>query len=93
MCAYAFVCLCARMRVCMLLHPCGEFSMFLSNGVFFLGMREQAIEELMLAGMDCVRLNCAHDQPDEWLRLIGTSRVTYVTFFKNFMIIHACTSK
>ena len=38
------------------------------------------LEELLMAGMDVMRINCAHDSPEEWLAMIrnlrGAQRVT-----------------
>ncbi|MCF1708538.1 pyruvate kinase [Tabrizicola sp. J26] len=33
------------------------------------------IRDLVLAGMDCARINCAHDGPDIWRRMIGKVRL------------------
>lgn len=32
------------------------------------------IEQMLLAGMNCQRINCAHDGPDVWTRMIGHLR-------------------
>ena len=32
------------------------------------------VHELVAAGMDCVRINCAHDSPDAWARMIANLR-------------------
>lgn len=32
------------------------------------------VHDLVLAGMDCMRVNCAHDGPAEWSRMIGHLR-------------------
>jgi len=32
------------------------------------------VHELLAAGMDCVRINCAHDGPDAWARMIANLR-------------------
>ena len=32
------------------------------------------IEALMRNGMDCLRINCAHDGPDVWERMVGNLR-------------------
>ena len=33
------------------------------------------IRDLVAAGMDCVRINCAHDGPEAWLKMIGHVRL------------------
>jgi pyruvate kinase len=30
----------------------------------------QLVEKMVEAGMNCARINCAHDEPEEWLRMI-----------------------
>jgi pyruvate kinase len=32
------------------------------------------VRDLLLRGMDCIRINCAHDTPDEWARMIAHLR-------------------
>lgn len=32
------------------------------------------VHDLLQTGMDCMRINCAHDTPDEWARMIGHLR-------------------
>ncbi|MCI0442743.1 pyruvate kinase [bacterium] len=34
----------------------------------------QLVKELLLRGMDCMRINCAHDHPDAWSRMISNVR-------------------
>jgi pyruvate kinase len=32
------------------------------------------VRDLVLQGMDCMRINCAHDSPDEWSRMVRNLR-------------------
>ena len=32
----------------------------------------ELVRELVQSGMDCMRINCAHDNPDLWLGMIKT---------------------
>lgn len=34
----------------------------------------QLVSDLIEAGMDCQRINCAHDEPDAWLKMIRHAR-------------------
>jgi pyruvate kinase len=44
------------------------------------------VRRLMEAGMDCARINCAHDDPDAWERMIGIIRRTSVELGRNCAI-------
>ena len=37
------------------------------------------IENLLLSGMDCIRINCAHDNADIWLKIINNLRQAQAT--------------
>jgi len=48
---------------------------------------EQLVHNLIREGMDCARINCAHDSPEVWLRMIGHVRQAAETHMRECRIL------